>query len=53
MTDKQKLDAVLMLLNPAAPPQRKEKPIRTNTRSYISSVTDAAALRIRGKKNLC
>lgn len=37
MTDKEKLEAVLLLLNPSQIPQKKAKAIRTNTRSYISA----------------
>ena len=37
MTDKQKLDAVLLLLNPSQLPQKKAKAVRTDTRTYISA----------------
>ena len=41
MTDKEKLEAVLLLLNPSQVQQKKPKTVRTDTRSYISSISDA------------
>lgn len=34
MTDKQKLDAVLMLINPSSI-VKQSKPVRTNTKAYV------------------